>query len=207
MNQMSPQVSRFAAVGLLALLVLSIIFYGLMPLVQGYIDRSEEVAMLDKRLLTLRSLLANESQVDTELEHLDSLKASGDIFLKGSKVTIASAKLREFISDIVRDSGGSLVSTQEYQTESLDTASAVGLRVQFNGETRHLSSLLYKLESARPLIFIDQLTVNSSSSKKTKRNRRRARTSARGRVARMSLNVKLDIFAYMVASDAAETRS
>ena len=139
---MSPQVSRFAAVGLLALLVLSIIFYGLMPLVQGYIDRSEEVAMLDKRLLTLRSLLANESQVDTELEHLDSLKASGDIFLKGSKVTIASAKLREFISDIVRDSGGSLVSTQEYQTESLDTASAVGLRVQFNGETRHLSSLL-----------------------------------------------------------------
>lgn len=203
MDRMSPQVSRFAAVGLLALIILGAVFYALVPLTQGYINRTEEVAIQTKRLATLRGLLANEAQVDEELKRLDSLNTSGDIFLKGNKPAIASAKLREFVSDIVKESGGSLVSTQEYQTQSLDTASAVGLRIQFNGETSHLTSLLYKLENARPLIFIDEITVTSSAAQRNSRGRSRARSATR-RPTRMSLTVKLDIFGYMVTGEAPE---
>lgn len=199
---MSPQVSRFAALGLLILLVLAMIIYGLLPLVQGYVDRADEISMLDKRLSTLRSLLANEPLVDQELERLASLKANSDIFLQGNKVAIASAKLREFVSDSVEDSGGALVSTQDYETQSLDTASAVGLRVQFNGEIEHLSRFLHKLESAQPLIFIDKITITSSAAQRNKRLNSRARRSSRARSARMSLTVRLDIFGYMVAGEA-----
>ncbi len=204
MNPMSPQVSRFAAIGLLALVVLSIVFYGLIPLVHGVTNRADELAMLDKRLSTLRGLLANESLVDKELQGLEALNANGDIFLPGNKASIASAKLREFVSNIVKDSGGSLVSTQEYQTQSLDTASAIGLRLQFNGETSHLLKLLYQLESARPLIFIDQITVTSTAAKRNARRSSRARSAARSRSRRMTLTVRLDIFGYMVAGEAPE---
>ena len=83
MKQMSPQMNRFAAVGLLVLLVLAVIFYGIVPLVQGYSDRADEAAMLSKRLTVLRSLLANEPVIDEELQRLKSLNTNGDIFLKG----------------------------------------------------------------------------------------------------------------------------
>ena len=201
MNQLSPQMRRFAAVGLLVLVVLTVFFYGLVPLAQGYVDRANEVAILDKRLSSMRALIANQDLVDEELSRLESLNANGEIFLPGNKATIASAKLREFISDIVKTSGGSLVSTQEYQTLSLDTASAVGLRVQFNGQTNHLTSLLYQLESARPLLFVDEITVTSSAAQHN--TQRSSRVSA-WRSQSMTLTVKLDIFGYMITGEAPE---
>jgi general secretion pathway protein M len=195
MKQMSPQMSRFAAVGLLVVLILTLVFYGIMPLVQTYKSNADEVAILEKRLVTLRSMLANKSLVDNALERLDSMNTTGDVFLKGNKVAIASANLREFVSDVVKESGGVLVSTQDYETESLDIANAVGLRLQFNGEINNLSDLLYKLESARPLVFIDKMTITSSAAK-NRRGSRSRRLSARS--SRKSLTVRLDIFGYMV---------
>lgn len=195
MKQMSPQVSRFAAVGLLVVLILTLFFYGIMPLVQAYKSNADEVAVLEKRLVTLRSMLANKALVDNALQRLDSMNTAGDVFLKGNKAAIASANLREFVNDVVKESGGVLVSTQDYQTQSLDIANAVGLRLQFNGEINNLSNLLYKLESARPLIFIDKMTVTSSAAKKRTGSRSR-RLSARS--SRKSLIVRLDIFGYMV---------
>ena len=202
MKQMSPQMNRFAAVGLLVLLVLAVIFYGIVPLVQGYSDRADEAAMLSKRLTVLRSLLANEPVIDEELQRLKSLNTNGDIFLKGNKAAIASANLREFISDAVKESGGVLVSTQEYEIRSVDTASAVGLRLQFTGEMDRLLSLLYKLENARPLIFIDKITVTSSAARRRVRSRTRRGGTTRASKSRMSLTVRMDVFGYMVTGEA-----
>ncbi len=196
MDKMSPQVSRFAAIGLLILSVWVLAFYVLTPLGQGYIDKADEISMLEKRLGTLRAMLANKALVQTELKRLDSLNESGDVFLKGSKEAIASANLREFVNDIVKESGGVLVSTQQYPAPSIDTANAVGLRLQFNGEITNLTSLLYKLESARPLVFIDKMTVTSSATRK-RRSVRSRRLSAKS--SRKSLTVRLDIVGYMVA--------
>ncbi len=196
MDKMSPQVSRFAAIGLLVLTVLVLIFYVIGPLGQGYINKADEISMLEKRLGTLRAMLANKTLVQTELKRLDSLNESGDVFLKGNKEAIASANLREFVNDIVKKSGGVLVSTQQYPAPSIDTASAIGLRLQFNGEISNLTSLLYKLESARPLVFIDKMTVTSSAARKRPGSRSR-RLSAK--LSRKSLTVRLDIVGYMVA--------
>ena len=208
MNQMSPPVSRFAALGLLIVVVIALFSYGLVPLTRGYIDRSDEAAMLNRRLSSLKQLLVNEAVVDDELVRLDSLSSSSnkksELFLEGSKAAIASANLREFVSDIVKKSGGVLVSTQEYDAQSLDIASAVGLRVQFNGETEHFFNLLYELETARPLVFIDKMTVTSSTARKNLRNSRlkRRRLSRASRSSRMSLTVRMDIFGYLIKGEA-----
>ena len=202
MNSLSPEVSRFVAVSLLLLLVLSLVFYVIVPLTNGYSERAGDIAMLEKRLSTLRGLLANEVLVDTELKSLESINTSGDIFLKGDKAAIASANLREFVGNIVKQSGGVLISSQDYETASLDIASAVGLRLSFNGEMQHLAALLYELESSRPLVFIDKLTVTSSANQRGAATRAKRRRAARSsRAPRMSLTVRMDIFGYMVAGD------
>lgn len=198
MAQLSPGISRFAAVGLLLLTLFGLLFYGLAPLVNAYSQRADEIAMQTRRLDTMRNLLANQNQVEEELKRLETLNREGEIFFKGAKPAIASAKLRELVSDMVKDSGGVLVSTQEYETAPLDTASSIGLRLQFTGDTDNLADFLFRLENARPLIFVEDLSVNST--------RRRSRSSARvrrsTRAARASLSVSLNIFGYMVAEGA-----
>ena len=123
MDQLSPGISRFAALGLSLLIVFGLVFYGLVPMVKAYTERADQVSMQTRRLATMRNLLANQNAVEDELGRLKTLNDEGEIFFKGAKPAIASAKLRELVSDMVKASGGELVSSQEYQTESLNTAS------------------------------------------------------------------------------------
>ncbi len=197
MEQLSPVTSRFAAVGLLLLMVSGLVLYGLVPMVNAYSDRADQVAMQGKRLETMRNLLANQNQVEEGLKRLETLNNEGEIFFKGVKPAIASAKLRELVSDMVKDSGGALVSTQEYETEPLDTASSIGLRLQFTGDTDNLADFLFRLENARPLIFVEDLSVTSTLRRAGARTVSAARARARAR--RASLSVTLNIFGYMVA--------
>ena len=195
MDQLSPGISRFAALGLSLLIVFGLVFYGLVPMVKAYTERADQVSMQTRRLATMRNLLANQNAVEDELGRLKTLNDEGEIFFKGAKPAIASAKLRELVSDMVKASGGELVSSQEYQTESLNTASAIGLRLQFNGDTDNLADFLYRLENARPLIFVEDLSVTST----LRRAGARTVSAARARARRASLSVSVNIFGYMVA--------
>jgi len=107
--------------------------------------------------------------------------------------------LRELIGEVVADSGGQLVSVQEYEADNLPGTRAIGLRAHLTGEAQNLSDILYALETARPAIFIDKLTV-STSRRSTARNSRRLRARPNSKVARRnSLDIRLDLSAYIVA--------
>lgn len=191
---MSPRVSRFAAVGLLLVLVLALIFYGIVPLILAYGSNREEIASLEKRLHVMQTMLENESNIDEKLAELEGLYSQGDFFLNGNRAAIASANLRDLVNEFVKKSGGVLVSTQEYKAEPLNAAEAIGLRVQFKGETEHLVDLLHSLESSRPLLFVEKMTVTSSAARKRSVSKRRlSRRAASG-----SLTVKINVYGYIV---------
>lgn len=200
MERLSPGISRFAAIGLVLLLALGLVFYALVPLVNAYVERADQVSMQTRSLATMRNLLAHRGEVEEELKRLETLNNEGEIFFRGAKPAIASARLRELVSDMVKASGGELVSSQEYETESLNTASAIGLRLQFNGDTGNLADFLFRLENARPLIFVEDLSVTSVQ--RHARDRSRSRIPV-ARARRAGLSVSVNLFGYMVAEEGA----
>lgn len=197
MNELSPATSRFVALSLLLLLLLFLIFNGLLPLLKLYGEKAGQVETLANQLSRFEYLVANEDSINAELKRIDELGAEGDLFLSGNKVSIASANLREFINEAVKRSGGQLVSSQDYEAEPVQSATAIGLRLQFSGEVENLVDLLHELESARPAIFIDELSVTSSSSRvgRSRAVNRRIRTT-RG-VSLSSLDVRMDVVGYL----------
>lgn len=196
MNNLSPSMQRFVAVSLLALLVLTVFFYGLLPLAKYYLQKSEDVQFERQQLNRFEFLLSNEDVINAELARIDELGSRGDLFLSGNKLAIASANLREFVNEALQRSGGQLVSSQEYEAGKIEAATAVGLRLQVSGEVHNLVDFLYELETARPLIFIDKLAVTSSSSRirnsRVTRMRRNQKTPSRS-----NLDIRLDIVGYL----------
>ncbi len=197
MNEFSPATSRFVALSLLLLLVLFVIFKGLFPLFNLFAEKADQVETLYGQLSRFEHLVANEDSINAELKRIDELGAEGDLFLSGNKVSIASANLREFINEAVKRSGGQLVSSQDYEAEPVPSATAIGLRLQFSGEVENLVDLLYELESARPVIFIDGLSVTSSSSRvgSSRAVNRRIRKTRGTNLS--SLDVRMDVVGYL----------
>lgn len=196
MTPLSPSTSRFAALSLLLVAILVPIFYLFIPLATYYSEQSDEITLLQRRLATYDYLINHENTIDEELRKIEALGVEGDIFLKGTKTAIASANLRELVNEAVKRSGGQLVSSQEYEASSIPSAMSIGLRVQVSGEVANIVQLLHDLEDARPVIFIDNLTVTSLSSR-VQSARRPVRRANDNTPARSSLDVRLDIVGYL----------
>ena len=195
MSSLSPATSRFSAVSLLLLIILFVVFYLLVPLGHFYIKKNETLENLQQQLSRFEYLVANEDKINAELKRIDDLGSEGDLFLSGSKKSIASANLREFINEAVKRSGGQLVSSQDYEADAVPSATAIGLRLQVSGEAQNLVDFLHEIESARPIIFIDDLSVTSSSSRvRASRNRRKTNVPLRKS---SSLDVRMDVVGYL----------
>ncbi|MEH6466476.1 MAG: type II secretion system protein GspM [Porticoccus sp.] len=195
MSSLSPATSRFSAVSLLLLIILFVVFYLLVPLGHFYIEKNETLENLQQQLSRFEYLVANEDKINAELKRIDDLGSEGDLFLSGSKKSIASANLREFINEAVKRSGGQLVSSQDYEADVVPSATAIGLRLQVSGEAQNLVDFLHQIESARPIIFIDDLSVTSSSSRvRASRSRRKNNIPLRKS---SSLDVRMDVVGYL----------
>ncbi|TDG15238.1 hypothetical protein E2F43_03110 [Seongchinamella unica] len=203
MSALSPGMSRLTAVGLLLLLLLFLVLYLLVPLWRYYAESSKELSIKRHQLAQYEYLLGNEERIDEELARIDGTE-TGDLFLPGSKASIASANLREVVADAVRESGGELISSREYEAEAIDSTTAIGLQLQVRGEVGNLVQLLHRIESARPVIFVDELDLSSSSSRSiSSQELRRAQT--RGNPP--SLEFRMNIVGYLAGAEEVQSGS
>jgi general secretion pathway protein M len=192
---LSPAASRTAALALLGLVVMLLFVYLLSPLYKFYSGKMAQIATLQDRLYRYEQLLAMEPEISEKKAIIDAINADSDLFLKGNKVAIASANLREFVDEAVTAAGGQLISSQGYAAQPVPSATPVGLQLQVSGEVRNLVDLLHALEDSRPLIFIDDFTVTSSAAREgISRSDRRAKAS-RGRSG--SLDVRMNIVGFL----------
>lgn len=199
MNDLPLSLRRLIAISLLLMLLALLGIYGATPWFEQVNQRQTRVEMLQRQLLGNQTLLANESAIDDELARIELLSGEQALLFSSTKPALAAADLRELIGEVVADSGGQLVSVQEYEADNLPGTRAIGLRAHLTGEAQNLSDILYALETARPAIFIDKLTV-STSRRSTARNNRRLRARPNSNVVRRnSLDIRLDLSAYIVA--------
>jgi general secretion pathway protein M len=192
---LSPAASRTAALALLGLVVMLLFVYLLSPLYKFYSGKMAQIATLQDRLYRYEQLLAMEPEINEKKAIIDAINADSDLFLKGNKVAIASANLREFVDEAVTAAGGQLISSQGYAAQPVPSATPVGLQLQISGEVRNLVDLLHALEDSRPLIFIDDFTVTSSAAREgISRSDRRAKAS---RSRSGSLDVRMNIVGFL----------
>ena len=190
---------RALAVFLLILCLVSLWGCFIGPWVELVTFRQNRVEVLDRQLSGNQHLLTNEENIDADLASLNRLDGDDVLLFSGDKPAIAAAGLREFISQMVSESGGQLVSVQEFEAvEGIKNTQTLGLRAHLTGEAQSLVGFLYALENARPVIFIDKLTVTTNRRSSAITSRRRARPSSTYSQ-RNSLDMRLDLNAYIVA--------
>ncbi len=199
MNDWPLALRRTVAIGLLLLMMVFLGVYIAAPWVEQISQGQTRVEMLQRQWRGNQNLLANESAIDDELTRIDRLGGEQTLLYSSTKPALAAADLREFIGEVVAGSGAQLISVQEYEADNLPGTQAIALRAHLTGEAQNLSDILYAMESARPAVFVDKLTV-ATSRRSTARNTRRLRARPNSTFAkRNSLDIRLDLSAYIVA--------
>ena len=152
---------RAAAAGLLLLAVLLLFALAVRPLWVRYAANMEAIEALEDNVVRFEAIARQQAAVENELSRLEDALDLGALTFHAGSATLAAANLQERVKSMVEKAGGSLTSTQVLEPESFGDFERVSVNVRMTGATPALQKSLYALESALPLLVIEDLLVVS----------------------------------------------
>ncbi len=156
----NPQMQRWLAVALLALVVLLVGLVVIVPIISRGLELHETKENLAFNLKKYEKILAGKDAIVANIEAIKQQHQEQGYFNEQGTSSLASAQMQEFIKQTIVQAGGQLSSTQVLPSpDSKDKFSRITVSVRMTGNIEILRSVLYKLETAAPLIVIDQLDI------------------------------------------------
>jgi len=181
--QLSPRVSRVAAIGLLVVVLLAVHSLIVQPIVDAHIANLATIEQANTALARYRAI---GREAPALADKLQALQASGPAgYLEGSDETMTAAALQNRLQILVGHEGGQLNSVQVLPAKPDGPAVRIAVRGQMLATIGTLQRILYQIESG--YLFIDDIEI-------------RAVTPARGGPEpefEMPLDVRFDVHGYM----------
>ncbi len=168
-NEISSQ--RWLAVGLLALVVLLVVFAGIVPLVSAGLAYHEEKQELAFRLQRYRQIVDKKDSVAAGIEQIKQQYRDQGYFSNRDTVALASADLQKFIKAAVTQAGGELTSTQVLPSRSDSGFNQISIKVRMSGDIESLRSVLHEIESSVPIVIVDQLDIRPERGRRNRKTR------------------------------------
>jgi general secretion pathway protein M len=188
-ESLSNSQRRWLALSLFLLVLLILIMTIIWPIVDQSRQNKQKIESLSMHLQRYKQVAARKQQV---VEKLDSSKArlnKNNQFFKSKSYALASADLQQLVKDAIKQAGGLVTSTQVIPETNEGQFDRVAIRVQLSASITALKEILYKVESSRPMLIVDNLRIRSSKGVYDRKLRRRVETDV--------LTITLEVFGYM----------
>ncbi|NEX17233.1 MAG: general secretion pathway protein GspM [Halochromatium sp.] len=150
-----------------------------------------------ERLQRYRGIAATLPALQQALEQERSNDAFKAFYFDADTPALAGAQLQTQVQEMVRTAGARPISTQILPTDAQDDPPRVSVRIQLQGTIDQLFQLLYQVESARPFLLIEQMSIRSQA-RSTPPPARRAARRPTTPDNQDQLTVRLDIFGYFL---------
>jgi general secretion pathway protein M len=129
------------------------------PVVGAYGGQQRRIAAAEETLARYRGLAAQRPALERRLAEVRRREEGRNAYLKGGDKAIAGAALQTTIRDIVRAHGGEVSSTQTLPGETLEGFRRVAVESRLAASIESLQAILHAVETAKPHLFVDDLTV------------------------------------------------
>jgi general secretion pathway protein M len=160
MSQLNPMQNKLAALALLALAVLMAVGSIALPL--WWLNRRYDVALEDtvSRLQRYSRIIGMRDGLNKKAIEVKALEQNHH-FLKSASPALAAAELQEQAKLILDRSGGKISSIQILPHKDDGQYRQVSVMLQLTAPRMTLKSMLYALETARPYLFINNLSIKN----------------------------------------------
>ena len=152
-------------------------------------EYDDQAASMAERIGRYQRLIDSKADLRAELAGFRQQQVKRGYFLNAGSRELAAAELQKRVKELVAPAGGTLVSTQTITQSNAADDGKVVVRVRMKGGVDSLSAVLHAIESDKPLMFVENLTVRS---RKTVRGRRGARKTV------YNLDVNFDLASYLL---------
>ncbi len=186
-----PPFSRLAALAILVFFVAFLFVALVQPVQQAFEHRDQEI----QQSLDLLQRFSGQDLETTSLERRrDFLKReaqNGVNLLRGANPSVAAASLQQFIRSAVQAERGTLRSVQILPAKAQEGYRKVTVRSQVDLNATGLRNILHRIESSRPLLFVDNIDIRPGQ---------QVSNVASGEI-EMRLTIRFDIHGFVRAAE------
>ncbi|MGD8590617.1 MAG: type II secretion system protein GspM, partial [Chromatiales bacterium] len=152
---------------------------------------SEIIGDMTHRLTILKRTTVEGQSLEPQYEKLRRYHLSDKRYLKSTSESLAAAEIQQLIKGIIVPTDGEILSTQIINKKSDEPIQQITLKVRLRGNLSSLVTILYKIETGNPYLFIENLNIRSRIiSRRRVRNREIEKTPT-------VLDVQFDVSGYI----------
>lgn len=181
MNLPTGRRGQLAALGVLLILVILVVEFGLLPLQAAYRDKENEISDMQRTVTRYRQLIAQAPQLQALKARDDRAQPLAPLLLPGSNSALAGAELQQRLQTLASAHGVRILSLRVRPAEPDGSFERISVDARIQGELAGLRNLLFDIEQGEPYLFVDTLSVRT-------RPQRRRRAAPSGLEARLVLS-------------------
>jgi len=188
-QQLTTKQSRNLAITLFVLMVLFLCWFFIAPQwadARMYTSKAED---LQFKLAKYQQAIRNEPQLKKEQLDTTQQLNSAQLFYTGMASGVAAAKVQTTIRKTVEKANGNVISTQILMEKKGEDFIKITISLRLSGSDRVLQTLLYELETLRPLLTVEKVVISS----KRRPNKQNIMTTP--------LNIILEISSYLAREE------
>ncbi len=190
-SQLSKTQQRFLAIGLFCLCAVLLLSAVTLPLVGVANSIDETIEDLQFQLQRYKGIVAGKDEILARVHEIKLRQRETNHFSNRETSALASADLQQFVKKAIVDSGGLLTSTQVVPEHIEDNFILIAIKVRMSGDAVILRDVIYAIETAKPMLIIDNLMIRSVRGKRDRRTRKQMPSN--------ELSVNFDVSGYMRA--------
>lgn len=192
MAKLNKRHRRWLALALLGAVVLLFVFSVIVPIAGVFRENRESIEELEFRLQRYLKIIRSKEELLDRAEEVRAQIAEEGYFSMRETAALASADMQKMIKEIVAKAGGQLTSTQVVPVQEGEEFPRIAIKVRISGSIDVLREVLYEVESARPLLIVENLNIQPIRGVRNRLTRQLEPSD--------QLNVTLDMAGFMRAA-------
>ncbi|GFO71386.1 general secretion pathway protein M [Bathymodiolus japonicus methanotrophic gill symbiont] len=189
MQTLNNTQQRWLALSLLFGIIIGISALIIVPWLNHLSAINDDIEEQAFRIKRYQRVIASREEVLLDVEQGRKEINSLGYFSTQESASLAAAELQNSIKSMAVDAGGELSSSQVLPNKEQEGLVRIAVKVKLTGDMEMLRALLYEIETKKPLLIIENVTVIPAPKK---RNRKTRKTEERGNVV-----VTLEVSSYM----------
>lgn len=188
----------------MASVILAVAAASILPWTFKLLELERSMTKSQDQIVRYRRMVNTLPAVQAALAREQENDELAELSINASTPALAGAQLQRDLQEFVRASEARPISAQVLPVNASDQPPRVRVRIQLQGDTEQLLQLLLKLEQARPLFFVEQMSIRSAAvpagtaASRSLARRRGARRGQSGQAG--DLTVRLDVYGYSVTT-------
>lgn len=189
-RQLDKKQQKYLAVAIFFAVIAVLIVSVAIPVWKVNSHYSDIIDDMQQRLAVLKRATKEGQSLAPQYQKLRQYHLSDKRYLKSTSESLAAAEIQQIIKEIVVPAEGEILSTQIIPNKKNDPIPQITLKVRLRSNLRSLVTILHKIETGNPFLFVENLNIRSRIIRRRVRNQEEAQVPT-------ILDVQFDVSGYI----------